>query len=47
MHSEITGNQNYDDHYANDGEDVHSALLPAPCWWRTVYSKAPCTITYS
>jgi len=28
MDSEIAGNQNYDDHYANDSEDVHSALLP-------------------
>ena len=28
MDPEIARNQNYDDHYANDGEDVHSALLP-------------------
>ena len=28
MDPEIAGNQNYDDHYANDSEDVHSALLP-------------------
>ena len=30
MHPEIARNQNYDDHYANDSEDVHSALLPFP-----------------
>jgi hypothetical protein len=28
MDPEIARNQNYDDHYANDSEDVHSALLP-------------------
>ena len=28
MDTEITRNQNYDDHYADDSEDVHSALLP-------------------
>jgi hypothetical protein len=28
MDAEIARNQNYDDHYANDSEDVHSALLP-------------------
>ena len=28
MDSEIAGNQNYDDHYANNCKDVHSALLP-------------------
>jgi len=28
MYPEVSGNQNYDDHYANDSEDVHSALLP-------------------
>ena len=28
MDPEIARNQNYYDHYANDGEDVHSALLP-------------------
>jgi hypothetical protein len=28
MDPEIAGDQNYDDHYANDSEDVHSALLP-------------------
>lgn len=27
MDPEIACNQNYDDYYANDGEDVHSALL--------------------
>ena len=27
MDPEIARNQNYDDHYANDGEDVHSVLL--------------------
>ena len=27
MDPEIARNQNYDYHYANDGEDVHSALL--------------------
>jgi hypothetical protein len=30
MDPEIARNQNYDDHYANDSEDVHSALLPFP-----------------
>ena len=28
MDPEIARNQDYDDHYANDSEDVHSALLP-------------------
>jgi hypothetical protein len=28
MDPEIARNQNYDDHYANDSEDVHCALLP-------------------
>jgi hypothetical protein len=28
MDPEIARNQNYDDHYANDSEDVHSILLP-------------------
>jgi hypothetical protein len=28
MDPEIARNQNYDDNYANDGKDVHSALLP-------------------
>src|ERR1700730_5612869 len=28
MDPEIARNQNYDDHYANDSEDVHSVLLP-------------------
>ena len=28
MDPKIARNQNYDDHYANDSEDVHSALLP-------------------
>ena len=28
MDPEIARNQNYDDHYANDSENVHSALLP-------------------
>jgi hypothetical protein len=28
MDPEIARNQNYDDYYANDSEDVHSALLP-------------------
>jgi hypothetical protein len=28
MDPEIARNQNYDDHHANDSEDVHSALLP-------------------
>jgi hypothetical protein len=28
MDSKVARNQNYDDHYANDSEDVHSALLP-------------------
>ena len=28
MDPEIARNQNYDNHYANDREDVHSALLP-------------------
>jgi hypothetical protein len=28
MDPEIARNQHYDDHYANDSEDVHSALLP-------------------
>ena len=28
MDAEIARNQNYDDHYANDSKDVHSALLP-------------------
>jgi hypothetical protein len=28
MDPEIARDQNYDDHYANDSEDVHSALLP-------------------
>jgi len=27
MDPEIARNQNYDDHYANDGEDVHCDLL--------------------
>jgi hypothetical protein len=27
MDPEITRNQNYDDHYANDGKYVHSAIL--------------------
>ena len=27
MDPEVARNQNYDDHYANDGEDVHSVLL--------------------
>ena len=27
MHPEIARNQNYDDHYADDSKDVHSALL--------------------
>jgi hypothetical protein len=27
MHPEIARNHNYDDHYANDSKDVHSALL--------------------
>jgi hypothetical protein len=27
MDPEIARNQNYDDHHANDSEDVHSALL--------------------
>ena len=27
MDPEIARNQDYDDHYANDSEDVHSALL--------------------
>jgi hypothetical protein len=26
MDPEIARNQNYDDHYANDSKDVHSAL---------------------
>jgi hypothetical protein len=29
MHPEIACNNNYDDHYANDREDVH---LPAPVY---------------
>ena len=28
MDPEIARNQNYDNHYANDSEDVHSVLLP-------------------
>jgi hypothetical protein len=28
MHPEIARNQNYNDHYANDSEDVHCVLLP-------------------
>ena len=28
MDPKIARNQNYDDDYANDSEDVHSALLP-------------------
>jgi hypothetical protein len=28
MQLEIARHQNYDDHYADDGEDVHFALLP-------------------
>jgi hypothetical protein len=28
MNPEIARNQNYDDHYTNDSENVHSALLP-------------------
>jgi hypothetical protein len=28
MDPEIARNQKYDNHYANDGEDVHFALLP-------------------
>jgi hypothetical protein len=28
MDPKIARNQNYDDHYANDSEDVHSAILP-------------------
>ena len=28
MDPEIARKQNYDDHYANDSEDVHPALLP-------------------
>ena len=28
MDAEIARNQNYDDHDADDGKDVHSALLP-------------------
>jgi hypothetical protein len=28
MDPEIARNQNYDNHHANDREDVHSALLP-------------------
>ena len=28
MDPEIARNQNHDDHYANDSENVHSALLP-------------------
>jgi hypothetical protein len=27
MHPEIARNQNYNDHYANNSKDVHSALL--------------------
>jgi hypothetical protein len=28
MDSEIARNQDYDDHYADDGKDIHPALLP-------------------
>jgi hypothetical protein len=30
MHPEIAGDQNYDDHYANYSEDVHSVVLRLP-----------------
>ena len=30
MHPEIAGDQNYDDHYANYSEDVHSVVLQLP-----------------
>jgi hypothetical protein len=28
MYPEVSGNQNYDDHYANYSEDVHVVVLP-------------------
>ena len=28
MYPEVSGNQNYDDHYANYSEDVHGVVLP-------------------
>ena len=27
MHTEVAGDQNYDDHYANYSKDVHSVVL--------------------
>ena len=30
MHPEVAGNQNYDDHYADYSEDVHSVVLQLP-----------------
>jgi hypothetical protein len=30
MHTEVAGDQNYDDHYANYSEDVHSVVLQLP-----------------
>ena len=30
MHPEVAGDQNYDDHYANYSEDVHSVVLQLP-----------------
>jgi hypothetical protein len=27
MHPEISRNQNYDNHYADDSKDIHSVLL--------------------
>ena len=30
MHTEVAGDQNYDDHYANYSKDVHSVVLQLP-----------------
>ncbi len=30
MNPEVTGDQNYDDHYANYSEDVHNVVLQLP-----------------
>ena len=47
MDAEIARNQNYDDHYANDSKDVHSALLPLQMMMRAVCSTAmyPAAVT--
>jgi hypothetical protein len=42
--SEITGHQNYDDHYANYGKEIHSALLPLHDGVRSV--RTLCTRRY-